>query len=67
MVKCDVRLLRIYLASLHFVFTLFGVSCRNNIFQYTMVVVGVKSNLGGEAGCGLTVSCSERSRIGRTL
>ena len=32
-------------------------------FQCKMLVVGVKSNLGCEAGCGLTVSCSERSRI----
>ena len=48
------------------------------IFQYKMLVVGVKSNLGCEAGCGVTVSCSgygrimlgsfsERSRIGRAL
>ena len=29
------------------------------IFQYKMLVVGVKSNLGCEAGCGLTVSCSD--------
>ena len=29
--KCDVRLpYRMYVASLHFVFTLFGVSCRDN-------------------------------------
>ena len=34
------------------------------IFQYKMLGVGVKSNLGCEAGCGLTVSCSERSRNG---
>ena len=27
-------------------------------FQYKMLVVGVKSNLGCEAGCGLTVSIS---------
>ena len=33
------------------------------IFQYKMRVVGVKSNLGCEAGCGLTVSCSDHSRI----
>ena len=33
------------------------------IFQYKMLVVGVKSNLGCEAGCGLTVSCSDHSRI----
>ena len=29
-----------------------------------MLVVGVKSNLGCEAGCGLTVSCSDHSRKG---
>ena len=34
------------------------------IFQYKMLVVGVKSNLGCEAGCGLTVSFSDRSRNG---
>ena len=28
-----------------------------------MLVVGSKSNLGCEAGCGLTVSCSDHSRI----
>ena len=33
------------------------------IFQYKMLVVGVKSNLGCEAGCGLTVSWSDHSRI----
>ena len=33
------------------------------IFQYKMLVVGVKSNLGCEAVCGLTASFSERSRI----
>ena len=37
------------------------------IFQYKMLVVGVKSNLGCEAGCGVTVSCSDHSRIGRAL
>ena len=49
------------------------------IFQYKMPVVGVKSNLGCEAGCGVTVSLfsdhsrnglgmvSEWSRIGRAL
>ena len=37
------------------------------IFQYKMLVVGVKSNLGCEAGCGRTVSCSDHSRIGRAL
>ena len=33
------------------------------IFQYKMPVVGVKSNLGCEAGCGLTVSWSDHARI----
>ena len=33
------------------------------IFQYKMLVLGVKGNLGCEAGCGLTVSCSDHSRI----
>ena len=33
------------------------------IFQYKMLVVGEKSNLGCEAGCGLTVSFSDHSRI----
>ena len=33
------------------------------IFQYKMLVVGVKSNLGCEAGCGVTVSCSDPARI----
>ena len=33
------------------------------IYQYKMLVVGVKSNLGREAGCGLTVSWSDHSRI----
>ena len=33
------------------------------IFQYKMLVVGVKSNLGCEAGCGMTVSWSDHSRI----
>ena len=32
-----------------------------------MLVVGVKGNLGCEAGCGLTVSCSDHGRIGRAL
>ena len=36
---------------------------RNVFFQYKMLVVGVKSNLGREAGCGLTVSWSDHSRI----
>ena len=34
------------------------------IFLYKMLVVGVKSNLGCEAGCGLTVSWSDHSRNG---
>ena len=33
------------------------------IFQYKMLVVGVKSSLGCEAGCGVTVSCSDHARI----
>ena len=33
------------------------------IFQYKMLVVGVKSTLGCEAGCGVTVSWSDHSRI----
>ena len=33
------------------------------IFQYKMLVVGVKSNLGCEAGCALTVSWSDHARI----
>ena len=33
------------------------------IFPYKMLVVGVKSNLGCEAGCGVTVSCSDYARI----
>ena len=32
-------------------------------FQYKMLAVGVKSNLGCEAGCGRTVSCSDHARI----
>ena len=35
------------------------------IFQYKMLVVGVKRNLGCEAGCGLTVSWSDHGRIDR--
>ena len=42
-------------------------SAKRCIFQYKMLVVGVKSNLGCEAGCGLTVSCSDHGRIGRAL
>ena len=41
----------------------FGQSAKRCIFQYKMLVVGVKSNLGCEAGCGLTVSCSDHGRI----
>ena len=33
------------------------------IFQYKMLVVGVKSNLGCDAGCGVTVSFSDPARI----
>ena len=33
------------------------------IFQCKMLVVGVKGNLGCEAGCGLTVSWSDHARI----
>ena len=33
------------------------------IFQYKMFVVGVKSNLGCEAGCRRTVSFSDHARI----
>ena len=32
-----------------------------------MLVVSSKSNLGCEAGCGLTVSCSDHGRIGPAL
>ena len=56
MVKCDVRLpYRMYVASLHFVFTLFGVSCRENfernvsleIFVFRLPMFGghVSSNI----------------------
>ena len=38
-------------------------SAKCYIFQYKMLVVGVKSNLGCEAGCGRTVSCSDHARI----
>ena len=38
-------------------------SAKRCIFQYKMLVVGVKSNLGCEAGCGLTVSWSDHARI----
>ena len=37
------------------------------IFQYKMLILSAKSNLCCAAGCGLTGSCSERSRIGRAL
>ena len=33
------------------------------MFQYKMLVASAKSNLGREAGCGLTVSCSDHARI----
>ena len=36
---------------------------RKVIFQYKMLVVGVKSNLGCEAGCGLTVSWPDHARV----
>ena len=41
-----------------------SLSAKRCIFQYKMLVVGVKSNLGCEAGCGLTVSFSDHSRNG---
>ena len=47
----------------------FGEICNDSrsakccIFQYKMLVVGVKSNLGCEAGCGVTVSWSDHGRI----
>ena len=34
------------------------------IFQYKMLVVSAKTNLGSEAGCGVTVSWSDHGRIG---
>ena len=37
------------------------------IFQYKMLLIRVKSNLGCEAGCGLTVSFSDHGRIGHAL
>ena len=40
---------------------------RNVVFFHTMLVKSANGNLGCEAGCGLTVSCSEQSRIGRAL
>ena len=33
------------------------------IFQYKMLLMSVKGNLGCEAGCGLTVSLSDHGRI----
>ena len=42
-------------------------SAKRCIFQYKMLVVGVKSNLGCEAGCGVTVSWSDHGRIGPAL
>ena len=41
-----------------------GRSAKCCIFQYKMVVLSAKSNLCCAAGCGLTGSCSERSRNG---
>ena len=38
-------------------------SAKRCIFQYKMLPAGVKSNLGCEAGCGLTVSWLDHSRI----
>ena len=38
-------------------------SAKSCIFQYKMLVVGVKSNLGCEAGCGVTVSWSDPAGI----
>ena len=38
-------------------------SAKRCIFQYKMLVVGVKSNLGCAAGCGVTVSWSDHGRI----
>ena len=40
-----------------------GRSAKCCIFQYKMLVMGVKGNLGCEAGCGLTVSWSDHGRI----
>ena len=37
------------------------------IFQYKMWLVSAKSNLGCEAGCGLTGSWSDHGRTGRAL
>ena len=52
--------------------------CCNFQYKIKMLMASAKSNLGHEAGCGLTVACSdhariilgsfsERSRIGRAL
>ena len=38
-------------------------SAKRCILQYKMLVLGVKSNLGCEAGCGLTASFSDHARI----
>ena len=38
-------------------------SAKYCIFQYKMLVVGVKCNLACEAGCGVTVSFSDPARI----
>ena len=38
-------------------------SAKCSIFQYNMLVARAKSNLGCEAGCGLTVSFSDHGRI----
>ena len=40
---------------------------RNVVFFNRMLAVSVKSNLGCEAGCGLTVSFSDPVRIGSAL
>ena len=41
---CDVRLpYRMYVVSLHFVFTLFGVSCRDNLFRKAEGGIGGKA------------------------
>ena len=62
-----------YLVSLFVAGAVFGEiwndsrSAKCCIFQYKMLVVGVKSNLGCEAGCGLTVLWSDPARIGPAL
>ena len=40
-----------------------SLSAKCCIFQYKMLVVSAKSNLGCEAGCGVMVSWSEHARI----